>query len=138
MYERLLDKTTPPTFDDLIAYSAENGVLWLELDHYMSDVIKAQREIRFPYGNRYGWSSKYSLKKKHLCDVFAERGAFALHFRISNPQIDSVYSDLSDYAKEICDNKYPCSGGGWLTYRVTSPAHLSNVIKLLSAKLNLK
>ena len=138
MYERLLDKTSPPTFDDLIAYSAENGVLWLELDKHMRDIFSAQRQIRFPYGNKYGWSCKYSLKSKHICDVFAENGAFTLHFRISDQQLDSIYGILSEYAKAVCDNKYPCNGGGWLTYRVLSQAHADDAKKLLSAKLNLK
>ena len=138
MYERILDKTISPTFDDLIAYSAPSGVLWLELDKHMRDVFTAQCQIRFPYGNKYGWSCKYCLKSKHICDIFAENGAFAVHFRISNQQLDSVYDTLSEYAKDICNNKYPCNGGGWLTYRVLSKAHLSDVKKLLSAKLNFK
>ena len=138
MYERLLDKTISPTFDDLIAYSTESGILWLELDKHMRDIFSAQRQIRFPYGNKYGWSCKYSLKSKHICDIFAENGAFALHFRISNQQLDSVYDDLAEYAQDICDHKYPCDGGGWLTYRVLSQSHISDAKKLLSAKLNLK
>ena len=138
MYERLLDKTISPTFDDLIAYSTKSGVLWLELDKHMRDIFSAQRQIRFPYGNKYGWSCKYSLKSKHICDIFAENGAFALHFRISNQQLDSIYGDLSEYAQDVCDHKYPCGGGGWLTYRVLSQSHASDAKKLLSAKLNLK
>ena len=94
MYERLLDKTISPTFDDLIAYSAESGVLWLELDKYLTDIISAQRQIRFPYGNKYGWSCVYRLKNKHICDAFAEKGSFALHFNISNQQINFLHLEL--------------------------------------------
>ena len=138
MYERLLDKTIAPSFDDLIAYSAESGALWLELDNYMRDNFSAQRQIRFPYGNKYGWSCKYSVKSRHICDIFAENGAFSLHFRMSDQQLDSIYDNLSEYAKDVCDNKYPCDGGGWLTYRVLSQSHVSDAKKLLSAKLNSK
>ena len=138
MYERLLDKSISPTFEDLIAYSAECGALWLELDEYIRETFSAQRQIRFPYGNKYGWSCKYSLKNKHICDVFAEDRAFAVFFQISNLQLESVYGGLSAYAQNICDNKYPCNEGGWLTHRVLEQAHMSDVKKLLSAKLNLK
>ena len=138
MYERLLDKTISPTFDDLIAYSAESGVLWLELDKYLTDIISAQRQIRFPYGNKYGWSCVYRLKNKHICDAFAEKGAFALHFNISNQQINFVYDSLSKYAKDVCDNKYSCGEGGWLTYQILSKSHVNNAKKLLSAKMNVK
>ena len=39
MYERLLDKAIFPSFDDLVAYGAESGVLWLGLDKHMRDVF---------------------------------------------------------------------------------------------------
>ena len=138
MYERLLDKTLSPSFEDLIAYSNECGDLWFKLDNYMLNTFSAQKQIRFPYGNTYGWSCKYSVKSKHVCDIFAESGAFALHFRISDQQLASVYNDPSDYAKEICDNKYPCKGGGWITYRVLSQTHVNDAKMLLSAKVNNK
>ena len=136
MHERLLDKTISPSFDDLISYSGERGALWLELDKHLKDNFSAKQNIRFPYGNSYGWSSQYTVKGKHICDTFAEKGAFALHFRISNEQLDSVYNDLSDYAKKICDNKYPCKDGGWLTYRILTKSQMKDAVKILSAKIN--
>jgi len=138
MYERLLDKTIAPAFEDLIAYSGERGELWLALDTHMRDVFMAQRQIRFPYGNHYGWSCKYSVKGKHICDVFAENGAFAVHGRMSDAQIASVYDRLSEYAQRVCGGKYPCGGGGWLTYRVLTKEQAGDAVKLLDAKVNWK
>ena len=138
MHERLLDKTLSPTFDDLIAYSAGSGALWLELDKHIRESFSAQRQIRFPYGNTYGWSSKYSAKGKHICDIFAENGAFALHFRLGNSQLASVYAGLSEHAQKACNDMYPCNGGGWVTYRVLSPADITDAKKLVYAKMNLQ
>ena len=138
MYERLLDKATIPTFDDLINYSGASSALWLELDEYLKDNFFAKSSIRFPYGNKYGWSVKYNLKNKHICDAFAENGAFSLHFRMSNDCIDLVYENLTDYAKEVCDHRYPCGEGGWLTYRVLLPVQLDDAKKLLTAKMESK
>ena len=135
MYERLLDKTLSPSFEDLLAYSAGCGAFWSDLDNYITDAFSAQKQIRFPYGNKYGWSCKYSLKSKHICDIFAENAAFALHFRMTNKQIEAVYGDISEYARNICDNKYPCGEAGWLTYRVLSQEHIDDAKKLLSAKM---
>jgi len=53
------------------------------------------------------WISKWC----HYCDVFAENGAF-------------IYKELSEYAKVVWDNKYPCGSGGWLNYRVTDNEQL--------------
>lgn len=137
MYERLLDKTLSPSFTDLLKYSGACSDLWVELDDYLQSEYSAEQQIRFPYGNKYGWSTKYSLKNRHICDVFAENGAFALHFRVNNDCLNTVYDGLSDYSKKICDEKYPCGEGGWLTYRVLSQEHLIDVKKILLAKISM-
>jgi len=134
MYERLLDKLLCPAFDDLLLYSGESSAFWLELDAYLADGFCAQREIRFPYGNKYGWSCKYSVKRKHVCDIFAENGAFSLHFRVDNERLGFIYDELSLYAKAVCDDKYDCGEGGWLTYRVCSAEHVADAKTLLALK----
>ena len=138
MYERLLDKQIMPSFDDLIAYCGQRGVLWRDLDRWIKEVYSAQTLIRFPYGNKYGWSCKYSFKNKHICDVFAEKSALAVQFHISNKCIDGIYESLLEHTKEICDNKYPCGEGGWLTYRVLSEEQADDVKKLLASKFNVQ
>ncbi|QAA32634.1 hypothetical protein C1I91_13860 [Clostridium manihotivorum] len=136
MYERMLDKKTEPLFDEMISYCGDAGKLWLELDGYLKDELKMKGCIRFPYGNKYGWSMKYSLKSKHICDVFAENGAFMALIRISNDAINSIYNGLSDYAKAVWNNKYPCGSGGWLNYRVTCKEQLQDLMKIIETKAN--
>lgn len=138
MYERMLDKQIVPSFEDMISYCGETGVIWMELDRYFKDELNAKDCIRFPYGNKYGWSKKYSYKSKHICDVFAEKDAFMVLIRISNDAIDPIYKELSDYGKAVWDNKYPCGSGGWLNYRVTCNEHLKDLIKIIEIKVKKK
>lgn len=72
MYERLLNKMLSPTFTDLLKYSGACSNLWIMLDDYLRKEFSAKQQIRFPYGNQYGWSSKYSLMNRHICDVCGE------------------------------------------------------------------
>ena len=51
-------------------------------------------------------------------------------------RLTELFSDLSDYSKAICDNKYPCNDGGWLSYRVLTDDNLDDVLKILASKLN--
>lgn len=132
----MLDKQTEPSFDEMISYCGEVGKLWIELDGYLKDKLQMKGCIRFPYGNKYGWSVKYSLKSKHICDVFAENGAFMVLIRISNAAMEPVYNTLSDYAKVVWDNKYPCGSGGWLNYRVTGNEQFQDIIKIIETKAN--
>ena len=135
MYERLLNKQEIPTFDDLIRYGGENGGLWIAFDKYMEYEFKASSIIRFPYGNKYGWSKKYSIKSKHICDVFAENGAFMALFKMLDSVMETIYDDLSEYAKSLWDNKYTCSNGGWLNFRVINAEQLEDLKKIIYAKI---
>ena len=139
MYERMFDKSINPTFTDMQQYVGDCGRLWSEFGRHIGEICTVQTTIRFPYGNSYGWSVRYGQEgksNKHICDTFAENGGFTVHFRISNTQLGRVYSDLSDYSKSICDNKYPCGDGGWLSYRVLTDDNLNDALKILASKLN--
>lgn len=91
--------------------------------------------IRFPYGNKYGWSMKYSNKSKHICDVFAEDSAFMVLIKISEDSMNTIYNELSDYAKTVWQNKYPCGSGGWLNYRVTDEGQTEDLLKIIDLKI---
>lgn len=136
VYERMLDKQVVPSFDEMISYCGENGGVWAELDEYLRNKLGMKGCIRFPYGNKYGWSVKYSLKSKHICDVFAEKGAFMVLIRIPNDAMEPICNDLSDYAKAVWDDKYPCGSGGWMNYRVTSNEQLRDLIKIIETKVS--
>lgn len=57
--------------------------------------------------------------------------------RVPNDAIRSVYSELSDYAKNVWNNKYPCGNGGWLNYRITDENQLQDLIKILDIKVSI-
>lgn len=135
MYERMLNKQEQPTFENLIAYCGDSGGQWLALENYLQTEFDASKLIRFPYGKDYGWGVKYSRKNKHICDIFAENGAFTVFFQISSAAIDSMYSDMDEYAKGIWKDKYPCSSGGWVHFRVLNNEQLESVKKIIQAKM---
>jgi len=135
MYERMLNKQKTPTFEDLIRHSGERGALWLALDADLTETFQAVRLIRFPYGKDYGWGVKYSVKSKHICDIFAEDGAFSALFQISSKAMDTVYEELGPSGKTVWDNKYPCASGGWIDFRVLTSGELADLKKIIHAKI---
>jgi len=138
MYERMLDKQETPAFDDLIRYSGNSGRLWLALDKYMEETYNVSKQIRFPYGKDYGWSVKYSIKSKHICDVFAENGAFTALFQISDRAVDTIYDALGAYAKDVWADKSPCASGGWIQFRVLNEEQLQDLEKIIHAKVTVR
>ena len=135
MYERMLNKQEVPAFEDLISYSGETGALWLALDKHLQDEDKISRQIRFPYGKDYGWGAKYSVKSRHICDVFAENGAFTALFQVSTAAVETVLDSLGDYAKDIWEDKSPCASGGWISFRVLDNNQLEDLKKIIRAKI---
>jgi hypothetical protein len=137
MHERMLNKDETPTFDNLILYSGNSGSLWLELDKCLEEAYNVSKQIRFPYGKDYGWSIKYSVKTKHICDIFAEKDAFAALFQISDKAVETIHSELSDYAKCVWADRHPCKNGGWIELRVLNSSQLKDLEKLIYAKINI-
>lgn len=138
MYERLLNKQEQPTFEQMVRYSGDSGPLWLALDAMLKDTHNADTLIRFPYGNEYGWGVKYSVKKRHICDVFAENGSFTALFQVSNRAVETVHDTLADYAKQIWADKHPCATGGWIEFRVLDKGQLADLEKILHAKITVR
>ena len=135
MYERMLDKQAKPTEDEFAAYCGACKELFEEVDAYLRNECKAERTLRLPYGNAYGWGMKYAVKKKHICDVFAEKDAFTVMMRMTDQQFQSVYNNLSNDAQKLIDGKYPCGEGGWIHYRGLNRRQADDVKLLLAQKL---
>ena len=134
MFERMLDKQVTPTIENMIAYCDDKGELFKTLNAYLTEVCKTQQEIRFPYGKHYGWSVTHRKSKKLICDIFPEAGSFTIMLRLTYKQLEMVYNRVSEYTQKYIDNKYPCSDGGWIHYRILYEEHLIDGQELLSIK----
>ena len=134
MYERMLDKLTMPTVEEMIKYCGENAELFSELNEYMTTTFETEQKVVFPYGNKYGWGIGHYKKKKLMCNIFAEVGAFTVMVRLTNAQYGAIYDSLEKYTQEYIDNKYPCGDGGWIHYRITCKEHFEDIKKVLGVK----
>lgn len=138
MHERMLDKTTVPTIDELTAYCGESAELFARLNDWLSETCDTVKEVVFPYGNNYGWGVAHKKKQKLICNLFAERGAFTVMLRLSNAQFDSIYDKVGPYTQQYIDNKYPCSDGGWIHYRIVREENFDDIKTLLKVKCDTK
>jgi len=135
----MLDKGNEPTAEQIMEYlDNESYARLLSLEEYLRAHYLLSKELRFPFGNNYGWGYKFSHKSTHLCYAFFEKGAFAVTLQIGDKQVhlvESVMSDLSPKAQELWANRYPCGErGGWIHYRVLDDTDLIDVYKLIGAK----
>lgn len=134
MYERMLNKQAQPSCEEFTEYCGERKALFEKADDFLTNQLLAEKEMRFPYGKHYGWGMKYFIKSKHICDIFAEKGAFTVMLRLADSQFNKIYDESLPETKELIDNKYPCGSGGWIHYRVLTQRQLEDVFKMLRLK----
>lgn len=135
MPERLRTKEKQ-TFESLIEYSGASGALWIEIEDFLRQNYDLNKIVHDSAAE--GWGVNYKHGKKYICDIHAEKGAFVVFFQIQSAEIDKLEGELSQYALQVWERRYPCGKGGWMRYRVTKKEHLEDIYKLLTAKVKPK
>jgi hypothetical protein len=139
MYERMLDTDRQPTLEEIHETIGSNGVKLLEeLEGFLTNHYDLLSEVRFPFGNNYGWGMKYSHKSKHLCYIFFEKGAFTVTIQLGKKELPALQEKLpalSPKTNEIWENRYPCGDGGWIHYRVLIQLDLQDIKELITVKI---
>lgn len=139
-YARMLDKKKKPTEDQIAkAIGPEAEALLARLEAFMHAHYDLTRELRFPFGNNYGWGYKYSHGRTHLCYVFFEEGAFTVTLQIGDqsvPALEEALPRMLPQTQALWAGRHPCGDhGGWVHYRVLSDADLSDICTLLTFKV---
>jgi len=139
MYERMLDQNAKPDTAAIQEWlGPESCRLLTAMEGHLEEKYQLSRELKFPFGNHYGWGFKYGHKANHLCYAFFEKGAFTVMLQIGDKQTDSVEEAFLSFlpkTQDLWKNRYPCGErGGWVHYRVLTAEELADVCKLLLIK----
>ncbi len=140
MSERMLNKNSKPSDDEIKQFIGDDAYACLLLiQKKLSAVFELKVELKFPFGNNYGWGYKYSHKTKHLFYIFFESRSITLMIHITEPTGDidkELLNKLSDNGKSSWANKYPCSSGGWVYYNFRDASELSDAGIFVSLRTN--
>ena len=114
----------------------------MRFEEMLRERYDVSREIRFPFGNEYGWSFRYSHKKSLLLYVFFEEGGFCCTISINDKgaqEVDSIFGELLPEIQASWLNRYACGAdGGWLNRSVISDEELPDLIRLVGVKVKQK
>lgn len=136
--KRFLDKNKVPELSEIEQLLGVNAMeRFRKLDTFLKDYYTIVRELKFPFGDQYGWSYKYSVKGKMLCYVFFEDGTFTVTITIGKNEVSKLTDELPKMlqkTRELWANRYPCGEGGWIHYRIESDNELPDIYKLISIK----
>ena len=141
MYERMLNKQVIPTETEINNHIGIKSVKNIEIiKSTLEKIFELKVELKFPFGNDYGWGYKVSHKSKHLFYLFFEKNCINIMLQISKIMSKTeieIYGKLSEEGKNYWENRYPCgNNGGWIHYRVNNKKQLKDIELLLSIKTN--
>jgi len=141
MPERMLNKKIIPTEEEIIKFIGRKSKDNIEfLINCLNNVFKINMELKFPFGNNYGWGYKVSDKSKHLFYIFFEKDSITIMLQIKGIKTEieqDKFSKLSEEGKSYWENRYPCGeNGGWIHYRVKNKKQLKDIGIFLSIRTN--
>ena len=141
--KRLTEKLHQPPEEFIRIFMGDDA--WSRLMRF-EDMLKENydlsREIKFPFGNEYGWSFRYIHKKSLLLYVFFEENGFCCTISINDKgahEVESILNDLQPETQTVWNNRYPCGDfGGWIHYSVEADNELFDIIRLVGIKVKPK
>ena len=141
MPERMLDKQIIPTEEEIKNFIGEKSINNIEsLINCLNNIFSIKMELKFPFGNNYGWGYKVSHKSKHLFYIFFEEDSITIMLQIkkivTEKEMDQ-YSKLSEEGKKYWEESYLCGKkGGWIHYKIMNKKQLKDIGIFLSVKTN--
>lgn len=139
MAKRLLDKNISPSVEDISAFMGANSYALLQVfEDKLVKKYELSKELKFPFGNHYGWGYKYSHKSSHLCYAFFEENAFTVMIQLGDntfSKVENSLPHLSQKSQELWAGRYPCgTQGGWIHYPVTDQCDLNEILAFVEMK----
>jgi len=141
IHVRMLNRQVIPTISDIKNHCGEKIFAYINaIKDALEKLFEVKMELKFPFGNDYGWGYKVSNKSKHLFYLFFEKNSINIMLQIGKINTEkeiAKYNQLSDEGKKYWENKFPCGkNGGWIHYRVLNRKQLKDIGIFLSIKTN--
>ena len=145
--KRLSDKAHQPTEEYIQSYMGDDS--WQRLMRF-EDLLRERyalnREIKFPFGNNYGWSFRYTHNKTLLLYVFFEENGFCCTISIGGKgavEVEKIFDELKPKLQSMWENRYPCGYhedyyGGWIHYSVEHDDELLDMVRMVGVKVKPK
>ena len=102
MHERMLDKNNVPNEDDIKNHIGEKSVGYIEIiKKSLEKIFDINMELKFPFGNNYGWGYKVSNKSKHLFYIFFEKNSISIMLQIKKIVNEKKWNNIVNYLKKV-------------------------------------
>jgi len=124
MYERMLDKTKQPTFEDMADWIGQPiAVEWMTLRRFLEETYRIE-SILNDGGKKYGWNLQYRISKRPLSEMYPEHGSFTTLVILGKEELAKAMEQKETYGllvqKALVDTPR-FHDGCWMYFRVSDP-----------------
>lgn len=129
-----LDKTRPPTPEELQAVMGSVFPLWQRLLRFIETNYKLSEDMSYG-GKNYGWNLWYRKSGKSLVSLYPQQDRFVAQVVLGREQAGKTATlNLGEKVRKLVDETQQRHDGKWLFIPVTDEADVMDVEKLLLLK----
>ena len=133
-------KQEQPSLRDIETYI--DSPLWGELCRWAEERYAVLPKIEHSTcSGAPGWNVKYKKGGRSLCTLYPDAGAYTALVTVGTKEAaeaELLLPTCSEYLRELFTRSGSLNGARWLMIRVTDPAVLSDVKKLVSLRVPVK
>lgn len=130
-----IEKACPPSEVEISKALGPKLQSWNELSRWLAQTLRAQRELRYMYGKKYGWALRFQIRGKLLCALYPTQSGFTAQVILNQSALEQVTQfKLSNNVKQAIDRAHLYAEGKWLFIPVQSELDSATVKRLLMLK----
>lgn len=96
MNERMMDKTSQPSFEDMVAWLGEPlSKEWSNLRRFLEETYHIL--VIFSLGGKSGWNLQYRILGKPLIEMYPEHGSFTTLVILGKAELEKALERIDSY-----------------------------------------
>jgi len=124
MHERMMDKSTQPTDEDMLNWIGQPiAEEWTALRQFLAQTY-AIAPIFNSGGKKYGWNLQYRISGRPLCEMYPEQGSFTALVILGKVELDQALGRLDTFGsivRKALVETPRFHDGCWMYIRVAEP-----------------
>lgn len=122
MHERMMDKSTQPSYEDMVNWIGQPIAMeWIALRRFLEETY-AIVPIFNAGGKRYGWNLQYRTTGRPLCEMYPEHGSFTALVILGKDELGQAMDRIEIFGptvRQAVEKSPRYHDGCWMYIRVS-------------------
>ncbi len=129
------DKQHAPTAAEILDVLGPLAEAWSAFGRHVHAAYRVQEDLKFMYGQKYGWALRFRRGGRLLTAAYPASGAFVVQVILGGAALEQAQrSELGSHARQAIEAAHPYPEGRWLFVRVESQTDSADARRLVALK----